>query len=79
MPFLDFYIEDKFRGKHKVETIDANHSLHAMRNWKEDERFCREVVIYGKISEEQCLKLRINKSKTSISLKMTDYYYMILL
>ena len=51
------------RGKWSFEEqslcdIDGNHSLHAMRNLRDDERFAeREVVIYSKMSEEQSLCL----------------------
>lgn len=76
------FSKDKLRrGDYPVETIDCNHSLHAMRNLKDAEIFTeREFVIYGKITEEECLKLGINRNKeTALSLKMTDYDYMVLL
>ena len=77
----EFSEEKLLRGEYRVEAIDGNHSLHAMRNLTEDKRFTeREVVIYGNITEDECQKLGIKRNKeTMLSLKMTDYDWLILL
>ena len=60
----EFSEEKLLSGEYKVEAIDGNHSLHAMRNPRDDERFAeREVVIYSKMSEEQHLLLGITEIK----------------
>ena len=42
----EFSEEKLLNGEYKVEAIDGNHSLHAMRNLRDDERFAeREVVV----------------------------------